>query len=200
MSTTGVSCRRRVHTRATLLAAGCWLTLADGIGSPRTLCLLSVTHRRGWANAGFHRDKPSPEVATPAIDAIVAEGIALDRMYAYPYCAPSRAALLSGRLPQHVSSGNIRGATYDANHTEIGGQGVPRNMTTLPQMLAQAGYWSAFAGKWDCGFATQGHIPHGRGYNSSLGYFFQVRNRALCVILHSLFFKRVFAKTGSGQT
>ena len=68
--------------------------------------------RRGWANVGYHRANPTPEVVTPAIDAIVAEGIALDRMYAYPYCAPSRAALLSGRLPHHVSSGNIRGATY----------------------------------------------------------------------------------------
>ena len=101
---------------------------------------------RGWANVGYHRTKPTPEVVTPAIDTIVAEGIALDRMYAYPYCAPSRAALISGRLPHHVSSGNIRGATYDGNHSEIGGQGVPRNMTTLSQMLAHAGYWSAFAG------------------------------------------------------
>jgi arylsulfatase A-like enzyme len=109
---------------------------------------------RGWANVGYHRAKPTAEVVTPAIDAIVASGIALDRMYAYPYCAPSRAALLSGRLPHHVSSGNIRGATYDGNHSEIGGQGVPRNMTTLSQMLSHAGYWGAFAGKWDCGFVS----------------------------------------------
>ena len=31
-------------------------------------------------------------------------------------------------------------------------------------------------GKWDCGFATQGHTPHGRSYNSSLGYFFQIND------------------------
>ena len=43
-------------------------------------------------------------------------------------------------------------------------------------MLSAQGYWSAFAGKWDVGFATQGHIPHGRGYNSSLGYFFQIND------------------------
>ena len=39
-----------------------------------------------------------------------------------------------------------------------------------------ARYWGAFAGKWDIGFATQGHIPAGRGYASSLGYFFQIND------------------------
>jgi arylsulfatase B len=128
----------------------------------------------GWANVGFHREVPSPEVATPNIDAIVQDGVQLNRMYAFPYCAPSRAALMSGRMPRDSNHANIRGATYDYNHTEVGGQGVPRNQTTLSQMLAHAGYWSAFAGKWDVGFATQGHIPAGRGYASSLAYFFQI--------------------------
>ena len=115
---------------------------------------------------GFHRETPSPEVQTPNIDAIVASGIQLNRMYAYPFCAPSRAALMSGRMPRNSNKANIRGATYDGNHSEVGGQGVPRNQTTLSQMLAKANYWAAFAGKWDIGFATEGHIPAGRGYAS----------------------------------
>ena len=122
----------------------------------------------GWANTGFHRKTPSPEVRTPNIDAIVAGGIQLNRMYAYPFCAPSRAALMSGRMPCNSNHANIRGATYDGNHSEVGGQGVPRNQTVLSQMLAKAKYWSVFAGKWDIGFATQGHIPAGRGYVRSL--------------------------------
>ena len=77
---------------------------------------------------------------------------------------------MSGRMPRHSNPANIRGATYDANHSAVGGQGVPRNMTTVSQMLAHAGYWGVFAGKWDVGFATLGHIPAGRGYASSLGY------------------------------
>ena len=93
----------------------------------------------GWANTGFHRETPTPEVATPAIDAIVKDGVQLNRMYAYPYCGPSRAALMSGRMPRHSNPGNIRGASYDPNHTEVGGQGVPRNMTTVSQMLGKAG-------------------------------------------------------------
>ena len=79
-------------------------------------------------------------------------------------------------MPRNSNAANIRGATYDSNHSEVGGQGVPRNQTTLPQMLAKANYWGAFAGKWDVGFATQGHIPAGRGYASSLAYFFQIND------------------------
>ena len=84
---------------------------------------------------------------TPNIDALVTEGVALDHMYAYPFCAPSRTSLFSGRLPQHVNSENIRSESYDPAHPEIGGQGMPRNYTTFPQLLKNAGYATAFAGK-----------------------------------------------------
>ena len=86
------------------------------------------------------------QVSTPHLDALVSDGIELTRTYAYSFCAPSRAALLSGRLPQHVSTQNIRGATYDCAHPEIGGQGVPRNMTVISQMLKGAGYHNVFVG------------------------------------------------------
>lgn len=95
---------------------------------------------------------------------------------AYSFCAPSRASLLSGRLPQYVNAQNIRGATYDPAHPEVGGQGIPRDMTTISQMLAAKNYYSVFAGKWDVGFATQSHTPIGRNYSDSLCYFFQIND------------------------
>ena len=101
----------------------------------------------GLANVGYHRQNATPEAVTPIIDAIVAAGVQLNRMYAYSFCAPSRASLTSGRFPQNVNLHNIRTLTYDAGHPKVGGKGVPRNYTMLSQMLQQAGYWSAFAGK-----------------------------------------------------
>eukprot|EP00662_Eupelagonemidae_sp_cell21_P001449 gene1449-49969_t len=54
----------------------------------------------GWANAGWH----NPEhTHTPNMDALVKQGIELDRHYIYLLCAPSRASFLSGRLPLHVN-------------------------------------------------------------------------------------------------
>ena len=35
----------------------------------------------------------------------------------------------------------------------------------------EAGYTTAFAGKWDAGMVTPAHTPHGRGYQTSLNYF-----------------------------
>jgi arylsulfatase I/J len=132
----------------------------------------------GWGNVGYHRprDDTSGEVATPHIDALAAEGVRLERMVAYSFCAPSRASVISGRLPYHVSLANIRGTQYNPAHPEVGGAGVPRNMTTLPQRLRSLGYRCHFVGKWDVGFATAGHTPHGRGYHSSLAYFYQVND------------------------
>ena len=98
--------------------------------------LLLVADDLGWSNVGFHRSGDrSGEVSTPNIDKHAGDGVRLERMYAYSFCAPSRASLLSGRLPYHVSLQNIRGTQYDPAHPEVGGGGVPRNMTTLPQRL-----------------------------------------------------------------
>jgi arylsulfatase A-like enzyme len=53
----------------------------------------------GWADAGWHRNytapgglfvPPTPEVLTPHMNALVADGIELDRAYVYKYCSPSR--------------------------------------------------------------------------------------------------------------
>ena len=44
---------------------------------------------------------------TPALDALAADGVRLTRHYAFKICAPSRAALHTGRLPTHVSDSNV---------------------------------------------------------------------------------------------
>lgn len=40
---------------------------------------------------------------TPNADALVKEGIQLDKSYVFMYCAPTRSAIMSGRLPYHVN-------------------------------------------------------------------------------------------------
>ena len=39
----------------------------------------------GWANVGYHRNPPTPEVVTPNIDSLVKDGLELDQHYAYQF-------------------------------------------------------------------------------------------------------------------
>ena len=57
----------------------------------------------GWGSLQYNNPQ-GPR--TPAIDALLATSIRLDRAYAYKFCSPSRCSLLSGRLPIHVNTDN----------------------------------------------------------------------------------------------
>ena len=102
----------------------------------------------GWANAGWHRSSPDPSTVTPNLDALVAEGIELDRFYAHKFCGPSRAALQTGRLPIHVTILDDNLADYNPKDPVSGFQGIPRNMTAIAAKLKTSGYSTAIAGKW----------------------------------------------------
>ena len=126
----------------------------------------------GWANAGYHRSPPTPEVVTPNIDSLVKQGLELDQHYVFKLCSPSRCSLLTGRLPIHVNDDNyINPANYNPNDLVSGFQGIPRNMTVIAEKMKKAGYATHQVGKWDAGMATPTHIPYGRGFDSSLCYF-----------------------------
>jgi arylsulfatase I/J len=125
--------------------------------------LLAVIDDLGWAEVGYHRAESTPEVQTPTIDKLVAEGVELNRHYVHMTCTPSRSALQTGRLPIHVT-------TQLSEPCDKNGA-IPRNMTGLAAQLKKAGYATHQVGKWDCGMATPSHTPHGRGYDTSLTYF-----------------------------
>jgi hypothetical protein len=155
----------------------------------------------GWSNWGTHRVNDSlPEIDTPNLDALAADGVLLDRFYTHKFCGPSRAALQSGRLPIHVTVVDSNLADTNPEDPVGGFQGVPRNMTGIANVLGRAGYATHMAGvggrdllvqysllpastpithmlyvlptqKWHCGVATHDHSPHGRGYDSALHYF-----------------------------
>ncbi len=76
---------------------------------------------------------------TPNLDRIAAEGIRLDNCFCTnSICTPSRASILTGKYP------HMNGVmTFNA---------LPSNQVTFPQMLRNAGYYTAMVGKWhlDC--------------------------------------------------
>jgi arylsulfatase I/J len=125
----------------------------------------------GWANVGYHRDPPTKEVDTPNFDRWKSEGLELDQHYTYQFCSPTRSSLLSGRLPIHVNDQNKPLNIYNPDDPVSGFAGIPRNMTAIAEKLKMGGYAAYQVGKWHAGGATPDHIPTGRGFETSFGYF-----------------------------
>eukprot|EP00912_Choanoflagellata_sp_UC4_P000209 UC4_evm2s134 len=140
---------------------------------PHVFMLLADDY--GWANAGWHRKElpggETPEVQTPIMDDLVANGIELDQAYSFKFCSPTRSALQSGRFPTHVNVLNLDMDVWNPQDPVSGFAGIPRNMTGMATHMKNAGYATHQTGKWDAGMATPDHSPQGRGYDTSLGYF-----------------------------
>eukprot|EP00931_Biecheleriopsis_adriatica_P120159 TRINITY_DN95289_c0_g1_i1.p1 TRINITY_DN95289_c0_g1~~TRINITY_DN95289_c0_g1_i1.p1 ORF type:complete len:557 (+),score=80.74 TRINITY_DN95289_c0_g1_i1:33-1703(+) len=155
---------RAVHGACLTLLAGALADESSRDAKPKLPHIFFVVvDDFGWGEVGYHRDVPTKEVQTPHIDALVKEGIELNRHYVHMTCTPSRSSLQSGRLPVHI-------LTELAGPCDSNGA-IPRNMTGIAAVLKRAGYATHQVGKWDAGMATPHHTPKGRGYDTSLNYF-----------------------------
>jgi arylsulfatase A-like enzyme len=97
------------------------------------------------------------DLQTPNIDAIAASGARFTNWYAAaPVCAPSRAALMTGRYP-------IRAGVPD------NGPPLAASETTIASALKPAGYATALVGKWHLG-ATPENDPNAHGFDRFYGF------------------------------
>ncbi|XP_041375637.1 N-acetylgalactosamine-6-sulfatase-like [Gigantopelta aegis] len=114
----------------------------------------------GWGDLGVFGE---PNKETPNLDKMAADGMIFPNFYsANAICSPSRAALLTGRLP-------IRNGFYTTNNharnsytpQNIVG-GIPDYEILLPEMLKISGYRSKIIGKWHLGQQPHYHpLKHG---------------------------------------
>ena len=123
-------------------------------------------------------------VPTPSIDAIAAEGIHFTNGYAgNGTCAPSRAALLTGRFATRsgfeftparpefarLTAGDGYIAENAKNYPPSDTLGLPGSELTLPELLKTRGYHSVALGKWHLGEA-EGYRPLDQGFDEFLGF------------------------------
>jgi arylsulfatase A-like enzyme len=174
-----------------------WSTGADSQGRaplsrPPNIVLI-VADDMGWNDISMNG--PNPTTQTPNIDALAAEGVTFTQGYAaHASCAPSRAALMSGRYGtrfgfeftptppgfepvtgmlsammdrplQPPAFTNPEAATFDS--FEFAGLGMPPSEITLAELLADQGYHTAHIGKWHLG-EVNGMAPHDQGFAESL--------------------------------
>lgn len=106
-----------------------------------------------------------PTIRTPNLDRMAAEGLRFTQFYsAGEVCTPSRAALLTGRLP--IRSG-MCGGKRRVLFPDSGG-GLPAEETTLAEKLKEAGYSTACVGKWHLGHLPD-FLPTRHGFDSYFG-------------------------------
>eukprot|EP00750_Incisomonas_marina_P025323 INCI538.1.p1 GENE.INCI538.1~~INCI538.1.p1 ORF type:complete len:373 (+),score=41.96 INCI538.1:353-1471(+) len=115
----------------------------------------------------------APTTSTPHIDALAAQGMRFTQWYsAHPICTPSRAAMVTGRLP--IRNGLCGGAGGVQGVFPCDAQlGLPKNETTFAAALKPAGYRSMAIGKWHLGQKWE-YMPHQHGFDSYYGVPYSV--------------------------
>jgi choline-sulfatase len=110
---------------------------------PNIVCIL--TDDQGvWAAGCYGND----EIRTPGIDRIAESGVRFENFFvATPVCSPSRATLLTGRIPsQHGVHDWIRGGNMGSDAVSY-----LANEVTYTDILAENGWDCGLSGKWHLG-------------------------------------------------
>ena len=105
---------------------------------------IDIDDQSPWYNV--YGDKT---VSTPNLDALANEGVVFERAYAAsPVCAPSRSAMITGVYP-------IRAGTHDMRAGRVPDYQIhlPKEITTVPEIMRKAGYETYNAHKDDYNFA-----------------------------------------------
>lgn len=153
--------------------------------------ILIVADDLGWNDISLHGGVAGGSVPTPNIDRIAREGVQLTNAYAASgTCAPSRAALMTGRYPtrigfeftptppgmtqviRHIERGQTDRRPFvvrdvDGEMPEFADMGLPASEITIAEMLSGAGYHTVHIGKWHLG-NTNGSDALSQGFDESL--------------------------------
>jgi arylsulfatase A len=175
----------RVYLLAFLMMLAPTLSAAEGEGPQhdKLNVVFFLIDDLGWNDLGCYG---STYYQTPHIDSLAEQGIRFTDGYAAcNVCSPTRAAIMTGKYPARLlltqwlpsgrwsASGNkMREGRYLSN--------LPLEEVTIAEAMREAGYRTAFMGKWHLGTETYYYPEHqgfdvnvaGRDYGAPGSYFY----------------------------
>jgi len=156
---------RALRCGIVLLAAACAVgPLRTVQAADHTNVVIIYADDLGYGDLGCYGH---PRFKTPNLDRLAAEGARLTQfMSSCPYCAPSRAALQTGRY--QFRSGMVNNPCPGANTDELG---LPSDEITLGRAFKSAGYATICIGKWHLGHKPP-FYPTRHGYDEYFGILY----------------------------
>lgn len=158
---------RRTFSRISGFLAACSIILGGSLkvtqAAPATPnIVVIIADDLGYGDLGCYGH---PTIRTPQLDRMAAEGMRFTDFYvAANVCTPSRAGLLTGRLP--IRSGMAGAGNKRVLYPNSLG-GLPQEEITMAKALKPKGYATACIGKWHLG-----HLPKFLPTRHGFDYFF----------------------------
>lgn len=126
--------------------------------------VIILTDDMGYGDISCYNPK---HVKTPNIDKLAKKGVRFTDFYVpTPYCAPSRATLLTGRFPLRHEL--VQNPAPDAG---INDPGIKASEITLGNVFQKAGYKTKLIGKWHLGHKPE-YFPVKHGFDEYYGILY----------------------------
>ena len=140
----------------------------QGEGNPalpkKTNVVIILTDDLGYGDISCYNKN---QIKTPNIDRLATEGVRFTNFYVpTPYCAPSRASLLTGRFP--LRHGMVQNPAPDAGINDIG---LKASEVTMGELFQGAGYQTKCIGKWHLGHKPE-YFPIKHGFDEYYGILY----------------------------
>lgn len=118
--------------------------------------ILIITDDQGFGDLGYYGN---PNIKTPVLDSLAERSVRFDDFLVNPVCAPTRAAILTGKYP--MSAG--------VHDTYRGGAMMATEEVTLAELLKTANYKTGMIGKWHLG-DNYPMRPNDQGFDYTLNH------------------------------